>query len=625
MKHLFSLMALPLLLLAAATPLRAQWTSQEIPLNPGWNAIHLEVQPEPAAADAVFAGLPIASAWEWRRDRPTAQFVSDVTRLTPRTPDWATWLPPNHANRILSDLVVVKGGRPLLINLSGTTPQVLRVVGHPVRPQNNWLANTYNLAGMAVDGTGAPTFRAFFANSIGHIGTDSRNPFVFTLNPTGTWVFLPNTNPIQRGRAYWVQTVGPADYEGPLAVTPPTSSGVNFGVEGTESELRFTNLNASGNRTVTIQPLPSLPRPAAAIDSPVVAGPVALSYRDLSVITSEAPLAPWVPFSGPLTFVVAPGEEKLIQLAVRRRDLAAPAAGSGPDHTYQSLIEVKEGGTRQLIGVTVVQETAGGTGARTARNGSGAVPDRSGLWVGSVTVDAVSWAGDKSPNIVLANPAFNGADRTTPRPTPTEFQFKLIVHVDGSGTARLLQKVIQVWQNGTYVPDPKNPGTQTPGTPGAFRLFTDDLAATRAGFTGTALRDGEFIGRRISTANFAIRQPVVMSGAGAFGGGPVSASVATSYNDPLNPYRHSYHPQHDNLDPRYASTLPAGIESWNLNRVLTLQFEAAHPFGRQDLPAWGSSVLGGTYLETITGPHRHPIYVRGKFLLTRVSNVTRLN
>jgi len=44
-----------------AAPVPGQWITQTIDLNPGWNAINLEVQPEPRDCDAVFGGLQIES------------------------------------------------------------------------------------------------------------------------------------------------------------------------------------------------------------------------------------------------------------------------------------------------------------------------------------------------------------------------------------------------------------------------------------------------------------------------------------------------------------------------------------------------------------------------------------
>ncbi len=48
---------------ACATVTRAQWDEQTFPLEPGWNAVYLEVDPVPAEADVVFAGQPITGVW----------------------------------------------------------------------------------------------------------------------------------------------------------------------------------------------------------------------------------------------------------------------------------------------------------------------------------------------------------------------------------------------------------------------------------------------------------------------------------------------------------------------------------------------------------------------------------
>ena len=49
---------------AVATAAPPQFT-QTFELQPGWNAVFLEVRPEPNDAASVFGGLPLASAWSW--------------------------------------------------------------------------------------------------------------------------------------------------------------------------------------------------------------------------------------------------------------------------------------------------------------------------------------------------------------------------------------------------------------------------------------------------------------------------------------------------------------------------------------------------------------------------------
>ena len=70
-----------------------QWTNQSITLNPGWNAIYLEVQPAFDDCDVVFAGIPVESVWAWNRRFSTVQFIEDAANLIAGQPDWLTWLP----------------------------------------------------------------------------------------------------------------------------------------------------------------------------------------------------------------------------------------------------------------------------------------------------------------------------------------------------------------------------------------------------------------------------------------------------------------------------------------------------------------------------------------------------
>ena len=76
-----SLQTLRCLLAAAASfvgfPTLAQWTTQTIPLTPGWNAVYLEVQPASDDADAVFARLPVDSVWAWNASATPIQFIQE--------------------------------------------------------------------------------------------------------------------------------------------------------------------------------------------------------------------------------------------------------------------------------------------------------------------------------------------------------------------------------------------------------------------------------------------------------------------------------------------------------------------------------------------------------------------
>ena len=158
--------------------------------------------------------------------------------------------------------------------------------------------------------------------------------------------------------------------------------------------------------------------------------------------------------------------------------------------------------------------------------------------------------------------------------------------------------------------------------------MTDDALIPQ--FTGSSLRDGESTARRLSTAVFGFTEPIEMttSSGGDFGqaGSSVSVSIFMGYDDPLNPFKHKFHPDADNLDRQFERTFGANVESFDITRDLSLTFTAEDPNGTRT-PGYGDSRLGGFYRESISGIHQPgvSINVAGVFTLQRVSRVPILN
>jgi len=108
-------------------------------------------------------------------------------------------------------------------------------------------------------------------------------------------------------------------------------------------------------------------------------------------------------------------------------------------------------------------------------------------------------------------------------------------------------------------------------------------------------------------------------------GAKLNASLVQDADAPTNPFRHKYHPDHDNLDPHFepiAAGKPA--ESFTVRRDLELEFTVPGTASDDD-PALGHDLLEGQYRETVTGLHRQPIRVEGTFRLRRLTDVTELN
>ncbi|MCL4788524.1 MAG: hypothetical protein KJ070_17315 [Verrucomicrobia bacterium] len=163
MRQTTMLLAVAAALALTADSGRAQWTTQTIPLRPGWNAVHLQVQPDPADCDALFASLPVESVWLWNRRHAPVQFIQDTNSLVPGNPDWLMYLPPTHAKAEQTTLFRLLGGKCYLIKFASTaTPTNWVVLGRPLNTSTVWLTDSFNLAGVAVDLQSPPTFRSFF-------------------------------------------------------------------------------------------------------------------------------------------------------------------------------------------------------------------------------------------------------------------------------------------------------------------------------------------------------------------------------------------------------------------------------------------------------------------------------
>ena len=594
----------------------AQWATQTITLQPGWNAVFLEIQPAPRDCDTLFAGIPVESVWGWNRQFSTVQYIQDPNSLIPGQPDWLVYVPPGSTNRAVNNLFTLLTEHAYLIKLAtNASPVTWTITGQPAPRAPTWLPNSFNLCGFHVDPNAPPTFQGFFASSPAQSGGP-----MLRLDSTGVWVPVnPASDHISPGVSYWIESAGASTYPGPLGIVFAHGRSIDYGLSLTEQTLTIQN-TSSNARTVTITQLPSLPAPA---NVAALAGPVPLSYWQTVFPTNFA----FQPLAAPLTNIVPASGSWAINLAVRRADMAPPPSNAGSiEPLYESLLQVSDGaGTLWLLPVTSQgrQSAANASAVRrqslqtrrgrpTPLSGSsstGASP-YAGLWVGTAVINAV-------------NEPANVVNHTNPTPTAQGFSLRLLLHVDNSGDVRLLQKVLMMWQNGTYTNAPN--GLQVTDQPGTYVLVTDDSLIPQ--FSGAALRDGQPVARRFSSSSFAFFDaPIVLAGSGAFGGSNsvFACTNVLSYTNVLNPFVHQYHPDHDNYDDSHTTLLAEGVECPTITRQITLQFTATDPNG---LPTsgWGDNQVGGIYSETIIGLYSIPLYVQGTFRLSLTCNVGVLN
>ena len=583
-----------------------QWATQTITLQPGWNAVFLEVQPEPPQCDQLFANLAVESVWGWNRRFSPVQFIQDTNTLVTAPPDWLRYVPGTNVLAGENSLFSLEGGKCYLIKRPNNSVSTTWVIeGQPTLRRIQWVPNSFNFAGFSLDRTNPPSFQTFFAASPAH----TNNP-VYRLNSNGTWTQVLNlsTTPMRSGEAFWIQCNGVSDYQGPVNLTIAQRTGLTFGRSVVDQTITLLNASTS-SRTYQLSLLASALPPAG--NFPALAGPVPLSYWKLDVTNK---LMSWLPLNATLGQTnLAPGQTWQVQLAVRRADML-PYAGTGAA-LYQSLLEVRDlaGSSRLVIPVSAEGLTTSSSPGSRPKVGPSVGPLHPGLWVGSVSINKVSQPASTSPLV--------------PTNTASAFQFRIVVHVDETGQARLLQRVLQMWKPGTYMPDPDDPSKQIVDQPGRFVLVTDEsLIQQIPGLTGAALRDDQPVGRRFSTAAFGFRGPIPMNGTGDFGvsHSNFSCPVVLDYDDAVNPFKHRFHPDHDNMDPGFLQKLPEAQESFTVTRQLQFQFTDSDP-DNLSLAGWGDNQLGGSYLETITGLHKQPLYIQGTFRLQQASRVSVLN
>lgn len=134
--------------------------------------------------------------------------------------------------------------------------------------------------------------------------------------------------------------------------------------------------------------------------------------------------------------------------------------------------------------------------------------------------------------------------------------------------------------------------------------------------------------KRVSSVNFGMTEPVVATGADFGATGLMNLSILIGPNDPLNPYKHKYNPDHDNLDVKFNAidfntVAPYLWESYEVRRRIQLELTELPPVPGANATIaanldWGGGVWGGLYKEVISGIHKNDITVKGYFIINHV-------
>ena len=300
---------------ALAVSLAVTWTfaqaqsagevTQTFNLKPGWNAVYLEVQPEPRDPATVFGGLTdMESAWTWLSRESAAEFIQNPSEGLWGQPGWNAYFNQTDFRSKLTNLYAVLGNQAYLIKMKNTAPAggtSWQVTGAPSMRKTRWLTDSFNMVGFHLDPNNSPTIAAYFAPSSAQAGQA-----VYRLNNlSGKWEFVqnPSATPLQSGAAYWVYSEGSSTYQGPLGVDLPMSDGLLFGDGLTRLTVTLSNLSAV-TRTVTFTP----------------SGNVVLYYREWDVTEGYFT---WKPLGQMPAVAIQPESSRNVWLEVHREQMVA--------------------------------------------------------------------------------------------------------------------------------------------------------------------------------------------------------------------------------------------------------------------------------------------------------------
>lgn len=599
--------SMPAVLMLQRTPdvllKHSRLVTQTLHLLPGWNAIYLTVQPVSNRVEEVLADAPWSSVWMWRDRKNPVQFIEQMTEAVWNEPDWLVCFQTNRTESFQNNLFRLFVNQAYLIHLEGTEDAWVDITGEPSLDVKEWRADSYNLTGLPIETGREPTAADYFRHSPAHYNTATGQiQPIYRLAADGHWQLLENTERLSAETAYWFYVRGGSSYAGPVEISLGYGRGLLFGKD--VDKLRLTMLNRTDSA-----------RRIWLAAHPLYAGGFPLMVRE---VTDQGNNFIELPAAYPVD-VPARGRTELILGADRLRT---------PPEGFESVMLLgDDAGLCQQLPVLVEH-----VGAVTEATGQ-IRPNVIGLWVGQATWDGVSevnsvttitnrtrFTNDLGQVTNIISLSYTNTPSPMPTPVASGISQRLLLHVDTNNLTRLLSEVFQLYRPPvtTNAPD----GYQVVARPGQTVLVTDRRRL--ADFQGARLRDNAMIGRRISSPTFAFEGLAATNNylacSGDFGpGGVVTVTFGMSANHPLNPFKHKYHPDHDNLAPDFRTYQE---EAYGIIREVTLVFDAATG---GTSPAAGYDELKGEYREKIRGLHRNPIYASGRFVLRRFTPIGELN
>ena len=548
---------------------------QDLQVEAGWNAVLLRVDAPLEERIELLEGAAVSRILIRSVDDESSPGRVGEMLARDDWPEASIWagreIDTDDSESVRAAAEALAAGRCYL--LSAGSGRNVRLTGAPTARAQSWRG----AAGALIAGHGDPavetTVGAYFGASPAYRDADYH-----AVTPGGAWGRIaPDETPLEADRCLFVRVRGASDYRGPVEAVAPTSEGLVFSGSGAEQDLRLVNRTGE-TATVTLS-------------TPSIDGNPALfrwredeAARLVSQSAGQAFEAAvlWSAIDDVgITVDVPPRSMRFLRLganfpaALEWRNRPAQAGEpEGAEGFVRSVLSVRGAGVRYELPVAI------DVGPPAAAAEAAAL---TGLWVGDVSVERVS-EDDRE-----------GLD---PVPVATPFLFRLIVHKDRSGACRILSDAIAMQ-----------------AADGSRRYVLTDEETARERVRAGA----RFLWRESSVA-YVTDGAVTAEAAvddGEHGclsaGSSVTFRLVLAYDHPLHPDVHGAHPDHDNLDERYAEKLPPGVESETIERVLTLSVADSRSW-REYAVDWSPERITGGFSEVISGIHRYELGHGGALL-----------
>jgi hypothetical protein len=639
---LFASLSFVLGLLSCVLSVQAQW--EEVSYNlmdSGWHAIFLHGD---ASHDSIGNLLPteVTEVWRWEPDPSEVQFTSTPLLPSSGGQDWGVW------TRVDEGEMKLIGQFAYLIKTSAATSFTLKQ--KPVPPSSIWVRSGANLLGFPSNATsGFPTFANYF-NTFPAATQANTTIYKYIGGEFGAnnprQIQPPTFEAVDRNQAYWFSSKVVGDFYGPLDIDLNNPAGLLFGRSGSVITVSIRNRSAS---SVIVQLAEDGSLTAPGSEAAIPAVPLTRLFFNGSTLAYEP-----APITGANdTVQIDPNSTVEVKFGINRAH--ASMNGAADDTEFASILRITDSGNLMDVSLPV-----------SAQKGSLA-----GLWVGDIELSSVGsrvsngaqgiatvvdgvitaievsgtggfgYSAESAPAVTIAVPAEGGVQATatatvengkvseftitnggsgyqidapavavappaalTGTSTPRDFPLRTLLHIadDGPKTTTLLSQVFI----GQLAAEPNDLGLTT-----LESLLKQDAKASA---------------QRLVAAHMPLDQAITSGSGPVAVPGTLIRTITVPFDDPTNPFVHQYHPDHDNKDGSLPpQALEAGVESYEITRTCTFTFTAAPPAGSSaDVVSWGSTVIGGTYTESIAGIHKNPIELGGIFELRRASEIGTL-